>query len=147
MDSVAPASDLALLPEGTEVRRASAWLGLHAEFHRIPQQQAGRLDLCLNEALANILEHGDAGGAVQPIELRFACTELGNTLQASITVSDGGPAFDVVSADLPERPATLAEAQPGGLGLLIIRNCSDTLSYRRNGNRNELTFGVRWGGQ
>ena len=144
MDSIAPTSDLALRPEGVEVRRASAWLALHGEFHQIPQQQVGRLDLCLNEALANILEHGNAGGADQKIALRFECIHIGDTKQAAITVSDQGPPFDVVSAHLPVQPATLAQAQPGGLGLLIIRNCSDTLSYRRSGNHNELTFGVRW---
>jgi anti-sigma regulatory factor (Ser/Thr protein kinase) len=41
-------------------------------------------------------------------------------------------------------PLTLDDAEPGGLGLLMIRNLSDSLSYWYDNGHNELSFGVRW---
>jgi anti-sigma regulatory factor (Ser/Thr protein kinase) len=38
----------------------------------------------------------------------------------------------------------LAEAEPGGLGLLMMHEYADELSYRRNADQNELTFSVVW---
>jgi anti-sigma regulatory factor (Ser/Thr protein kinase) len=38
----------------------------------------------------------------------------------------------------------LAEAQPGGLGLSMLRSYSDHLAYRREAGRNQLTLTVRW---
>ena len=37
-----------------------------------------------------------------------------------------------------------SDATPGGLGLLMIRSFSDVLTYQRDGERNQLRFGVRW---
>ena len=54
-----------------------------------------------------------------------------------------GVAFDPSTPPEP-RPASLAEAKPGGLGLLMIRNFSDDVSYRRSEGRNHLTITVSW---
>ena len=42
------------------------------------------------------------------------------------------------------RPKTLDEATPGGLGLVMLRRCSDWICYRYEEGRNHLTFGARW---
>ena len=38
----------------------------------------------------------------------------------------------------------LADAPLGGLGLPLIRRCSDWMSYRHEGGRNHFVFGARW---
>ena len=68
------------------------------------------------------------------------------TCTAELSVADAGVAFDP-STYPPEqtaRPASLAEATPGGLGLLMIRSFSDDLSYRRSEGSNHLTITVSW---
>jgi len=98
----------------------------------------------LNEALANVIEHGAADSPDPRIELLFELIDDQDKLEARVTLSDSGPAFDTVSAPLAERPKCLEDAEPGGLGLMMIRSFSDTLRYDRVNDRNELRFGVRW---
>ena len=64
--------------------------------------------------------------------------------EAHVEVRDAGIPFDPTGAPEHIPAKTLAEAQPGGLGLLLIRRCSDWMSYRREGGRNHFVFGARW---
>jgi len=135
---------LSIRADARNIRHASEWLGQFACSHKVPTDQIGRLDLCLNEALANVLSYGNDDARLQPIALTVTVEQHEGHGIASVTVSDAGPEFDVASAPLAERPQTLADAQPGGLGILMIRSFSDDLKYERLNHRNELTFSVRW---
>jgi anti-sigma regulatory factor (Ser/Thr protein kinase) len=53
--------------------------------------------------------------------------------------------FNPLSVPNRVLPKTLADAPSNGLGLVMIRRCSDWLDYRRESGRNRLTFGARWG--
>jgi serine/threonine-protein kinase RsbW len=78
------------------------------------------------------------------VRLRLNVTRDAPTQLAVVTVCDSGPPFDTTSAQPGALPLTLDDAEPGGLGLLMIRNLSDTLSYGFDNGHNELSFGVRW---
>ncbi len=110
----------------------------------MPAPQILRLDLCLNEVLANVIAHGGHQALACPVWLRLEVSGDAKTRQASVTVRDSGAPFDATAAPLGPRPLTLDDAEPGGLGLLMMRKLSDALSYRHDNGRNELTFSVRW---
>jgi anti-sigma regulatory factor (Ser/Thr protein kinase) len=138
-------AELSIRAEGGEVRHASAWVEQTCRHWGVPPSEIGRLDVCLNEILANILSHGDDGALSVPIFLHLEVyrDEAGN--KAMVTVSDGGAAFDPLAYATPARAETLAEVKPGGLGLLMIRSSADSLGYRYSDGRNNFSFGVRWG--
>ena len=123
-----------------DVRLASDWLARNGADGGVPEHDLGRLDMCLNEALANVLAHGGVSAAAQAIGLQLEVS----TQQASLRISDAGPAFDATSARPRAQALTLADATPGGLGLLLIQKNSDALSYQRLDGRNQLTITVRW---
>jgi anti-sigma regulatory factor (Ser/Thr protein kinase) len=127
-----------------ELRRASEWLELTGTTLTIPPAAILRLDVCLNEALANVMAHGGAAAVAAPVQLllRVDTAAAGGT--ASLTISDAGTAFDPVAAPAVARPASLMDAEPGGLGLLMMRQSADQLSYRYHAGLNELTCTVRW---
>ena len=135
---------LAIAANGDEVRRACAWLTAALRQHHGPDPQVERLELALHEVLANVLAHGGSTARAEPIcigvEIRAAVT----TGEAHIEVRDAGIPFDPTGVPAHTPAKTLAEAQPGGLGLPMIRRCSDWMSYRREGGRNHFTFGARW---
>lgn len=133
-------SELSIRPTLAEVRQASDWLARDGAAHGVPQADLGRLDLCLNEALANVIAHGGTSAAQQPIHLRLQV----HAREASVTVSDAGPAFDATTAALAVQATRLADATPGGLGLLMLRKFSDDLTYHRHDDQNVLTVTVRW---
>jgi len=136
--------ELAISASGAEVRRASEWLSATCLQCDIPVAQAQRLEICLNEVLANVLAYGGSAALDAPIRLQLEVLCTAEAAQAHVTVSDAGVAFNPLMVKAPLRPDTLAEARPGGLGLVMIRRCSDWLDYRREGGHNHLTFGTRW---
>jgi anti-sigma regulatory factor (Ser/Thr protein kinase) len=136
--------ELTIGADGAEVRRASQWLATACQQRDVPQEPAERLVLCLNEVLANVIAHGGGTALSAPITLRLDVRLDQESGKASVTVSDAGVAFDPLSVPKRVLPKTLDEALPGGLGLVVIRRCSDWLDYRREDGRNHLTFGARW---
>ena len=140
-----PVDELTIGANGEEVRRASEWLDATCHRRGVPQPQAERLVLCLNEVLANVIDHGGTAAQSEPIRLRLEVGIDPEHREASVTVSDAGVAFNPLSAPTRALPRTLEEAMPSGMGLEIIRRCASSLAYRHEGGRNHFTFGTRWG--
>jgi anti-sigma regulatory factor (Ser/Thr protein kinase) len=138
-------SNLTIQPTIADVRLASEWLARDGLAHGVPEADLGRLDLCLNEALANVLAHGAGSAAEQSIRLLLRVHSQQPAVgEASVTVLDAGPAFDPTTAVLKAQASSLTDATPGGLGLLMMRKFSDALTYHRENERNVLTVTVRW---
>jgi serine/threonine-protein kinase RsbW len=135
---------LAIVASGDEIRHASEWLTTALRQRDVPDRQIECLELAFHEVLANVLAHGGSAARAEPIRIRIEVREKATTGEAHIKVRDAGIPFDPTGAPEHTPAKSLAEAQPGGLGLLLIRRCSDWMSYRRGGGRNHLTFGARW---
>jgi anti-sigma regulatory factor (Ser/Thr protein kinase) len=137
--------ELTIRANGDEVRRASDWLYAACREHAVPEQHVERLVLCLNEALENVIVHGGSTALSAPVKLMLEVSVDERCGKAGVTVSDAGVAFDPLSVPSRTLPKTLEDASLGGLGLVMIRRCSDWLDYRNEQGHNRLTFGARWG--
>lgn len=126
-----------------EFRRASAWLHGGAAALGMPQAQIDRLDLCLNEVLANLTEHGGQAVANHPILLRLESSSPAGGC-VDLLVSDRGQPFDSGKASIKNLPGSLEGATPGGLGLRLVKAFCDGLDYRVLDGRNELRITMRW---
>ena len=129
---------------GAEARRASEWLATTFRQRNVPQALAERLALCLHEVLANVIAHGGGTALAAPIRLQLEVRLEQDCRKVSVTVSDAGIAFNPLHVPKRVLPKTLGEASSGGLGLVMIRRCSDWLDYRHDDGRNHLMFGARW---
>lgn len=103
-----------------------------------------RLEHSMDEALANVIAHGGPGAREAAIEISVEVRRDAGLSVATITIVDSGIAFDPTSAQVEARPASLADANPGGLGLLMMRSYADHIGYARTGKCNQLTFMVSW---
>lgn len=124
------------------ISAATAWIRQMAARHGVAEDTAFRLDLCANELLDNVAEHG----------YRAAEGSIGLELfldrdAATLTVIDDAPPFDPgARASSPQpAPRTLAEAGIGGLGLKLVEHFADSIGYERIGSQNRVT--VRVGGR
>jgi serine/threonine-protein kinase RsbW len=135
---------LAIAASGEEIRRASEWLTTALRQRDVPAPQVECLELALHEVLANVLAHGGSVARAEPIRICIEVREKATTGEARVKVSDAGIPFDPTGAPEHTPAKTLAEAPLGGLGLPLIRRCSDWMSYRREGGRNHFVFGARW---
>jgi len=135
---------LAIAASGEEIRRASEWLTTALRQRDVPAPQVECLELALHEVLANVLAHGGSAARAEPIRICIEVREKATTGEARVKVMDAGIPFDPTGAPEHTPAKTLAEAPLGGLGLPLIRRCSDWMSYRREGGRNHFMFGARW---
>jgi len=135
---------LAIAASGDEIRRASEWLTTALRQRGVPDPQVECLELALHEVLANVLAHGGSAARAEPIRICIEVREKTTAGEAHVKVSDAGIPFDPTGAPEHTQAKTLAEAPLGGLGLPLIRRCSDWMSYRREGGRNHFMFGARW---
>jgi serine/threonine-protein kinase RsbW len=136
--------ELAIAASGEEIRRASEWLTSALRQRDVPAPQVERLELALHEVLANVLAHGGSVARAELIRICIEVREKATTGEARVKVSDAGIPFDPTGAPEHTPAKTLAEAPLGGLGLPLIRRCSDCMSYSREGGRNHFVFGARW---
>ncbi len=110
----------------------------------VPADQIFRLDLCLNEALANVISHGGESAAAIPVLLWLGVKSDHGDAEATLTIADAGVPFNPLTATGKVQPHSLAEAEPGGLGLTMISSFSDEIGYRFHQGKNHLTLTVRW---
>ncbi len=133
-------------PDGAQIvlRNEDGELDRLAPFVEDYARQAGlaaytvfAIQLCLDEAVSNIVRHGEGRASHIVIRLRSAGG------RADLMIADDGSAFDPTSAPPPQRATSLDEAQIGGLGVHLMRKFSSAMRYERAGaeNRLLLSFG------
>jgi len=128
---------LTLAARADQVRSATSWL--QAQAAGLPAQVLGRLELCLHEALANVLEHaGLPAGASIGLELQLQAG------RACLILRDPGRAFNPCLAVPVPRATRLEQTLPGGLGLVMLRANADQLEYAYVAERNQLSISVCW---
>jgi anti-sigma regulatory factor (Ser/Thr protein kinase) len=117
-----------------------ARLAVHAflQPHALSDATVFNVELVLEETLMNVIWHAYAGRPGQRIGV---CVRL-EAGQVVIEIDDDGMAFDPRAARPAARPASIGEAQPGGLGLLLLRARAAAVDYRREGGRNHLRVAV-----
>jgi serine/threonine-protein kinase RsbW len=91
-------------------------------------------ELALEEIFMNVVMHG-AKDRTCRVEVRLALTAADSV---TLTVEDDAPGFDPLSLPPPDVTASLAERRVGGLGVFLVRQTMDTVSYARVAGRNQL---------
>ena len=121
-----------------EIPRAAAWLASLADGALFAPGLLYNVQLCLEEALANIMMHGLGGVAEPRIHMRLS----GSGGDLKLEIEDNGLPFDPATFVTPPPPRSLDEAQPGGLGIPLMRKFAGAMHYARDarGNRLTLTF-------
>ena len=126
--------------------RIDAELARLAEVRRFVREQLSTADAprdCLDdvvqavdEAATNVITHGYRGTSGW-LELEMAVDRD----RCVVTLSDGAPAFDPTDVPEPDLSVPPLARAPGGMGVHLIREATDTFSYRpRPGGGNILTM-------
>jgi anti-sigma regulatory factor (Ser/Thr protein kinase) len=98
--------------------------------------QRTTFELALEEIFINVVKHGTRPGRVPSVEVSLVAATDGVTM----TIEDDSPQFDPLSLPAPDITAGLAERPVGGLGVFLVRQVMDEVTYQRVGNRNRLSM-------
>jgi anti-sigma regulatory factor (Ser/Thr protein kinase) len=100
----------------------------------LPANVVNALNVVLDEAVSNAINHGYESGVRGEIAVRLRRAADGVLLE----VEDDGKPFDPLQAPPPDLSLPLERRPIGGLGIHLIRNLMDEVSYARIGGRNVL---------
>jgi anti-sigma regulatory factor (Ser/Thr protein kinase) len=123
------------LPARVEsVRAFHQFVRSGAEAIGLDSVDMNKLDLVLEEILVNIARYAYDGAG--DVEVAYSA-EPGSLL---VEITDSGRSFNPLESAPPELALGLAERPIGGLGVLLVRQIVGSLSYRRQGGQNTLSF-------
>jgi anti-sigma regulatory factor (Ser/Thr protein kinase) len=100
----------------------------------LPASVVNALNVVLDEAVSNAINHGYDAGVRGEIAVRLRRAPDGVLLE----VEDDGRPFDPLQVPPPDLTLSLERRPIGGLGIHLIRNLMDEVSYARVGGRNVL---------
>jgi anti-sigma regulatory factor (Ser/Thr protein kinase) len=129
------ASRLELRNDIAELERLAGWLQGFAE-RGVSTDVSFALQLCLEEAVANVIMHG--GARDDRLEIAVELERDDGALVARI--EDNGRQFDPTLVPAPVPATSLEDAKIGDLGIHLMRSFANGMHYERRDGRNRLTL-------
>ncbi len=128
-------STLRITAEATHLPAAMTWLEAECGANHIGPDDALRVAIVLEELLVNVTTYG---GAPPPpaVELTF----IRAPLALELVIEDDGVAFDPTAAPAPNLSGDVEERIVGSLGIHLVMQLMDEVSYTRSGNVNRLVL-------
>ncbi len=102
----------------------------------VARNEFEKLDLVLEEILINVARYAytPETGAVEVTYTQAGPHKL------RVEIADFGRVFNPLEADPPDLSRGLADRPIGGLGVFLVRSMVDSIDYRREADRNILSF-------
>jgi len=98
-----------------------------------------KIELVLEELMVNVFHYAYPEGT--PGDVTLACVCLDGSLVFSIR--DQGQAFNPLDIDTADTSLDIDDRRVGGLGIYLVREMVDSLTYERVSQTNSLTFSFR----
>lgn len=102
----------------------------------LPRRCLFEMNLSLDELFTNIISYGFQDQSEHFIRVHISADRDVLT----VVLEDDGIAFNPVERIPPATPCTLDECKVGGLGIHLVKNLVDEVSYERRAGMNVLTL-------
>ncbi len=102
------------------------FVGLAAESCGFEPDDVYRIQMAVDEAFSNIVEHAYAGEPLEEVE----CECLVSPVKLTVILSDHGKPFDPNKVPRPRLDDPLDDREKGGLGLFFMRKLMDEIYYQ-----------------
>ncbi len=107
-----------------------------AEEFGVPRPIAMKFGLIFDETLNNVISYAYRDDGDHDIEVRMEL--VGERL--IVTITDDGVPFNPLSVATPRTDLALEDREAGGMGIHLVRNLVDDVSYHRRIDKNVLTL-------
>lgn len=110
------------------------FVATYASQEKFTKQQINDIRLAVDEAFTNIIKHAYKNDDTKKVyvELQFDDEKL------CVIISDYGISFDIDSYQIPDVRDQIKEKKRGGMGVYLIQNLMDEVTYRNQKSRNEI---------
>jgi anti-sigma regulatory factor (Ser/Thr protein kinase) len=128
-------ASLSLRPGPDTVSRAMAWLEDLAEKQHWDARTVFKLNLCMDEALTNVVMYAFSSPPDTPL---IEISAASDAKRVVLSLVDNGVAFDPTRSTPADLATSLDDAGIGGHGLRILRHYLENIEYRHVDGRNRL---------
>jgi sigma-B regulation protein RsbU (phosphoserine phosphatase) len=115
-----------------EIDRVNESFNEFAEQCGISMPVALRVNCAFDELLNNTISYAYDDEEAHQIEVTMDCTKT----RLTITISDSGVPFNPFTRETPDTKLALADRDIGGLGIHLVKNVMDDVTYQRRLDRN-----------
>ena len=119
--------------------RAMAFIDEHLESVDCPMKEKMQIDVAVEEIFINIANYAYDPGKGK-VTIRVEAQEG----EAVITFIDSGVPYDPLAREDPDVTLPAEERQIGGLGIFMVKNTMDDMSYENKDGKNILTLTKKW---
>jgi sigma-B regulation protein RsbU (phosphoserine phosphatase) len=95
-----------------------------------------KMNLAIEEAVVNVMDYAYPEGTSGDVSI----SAVADDEQLEFTITDSGTPFDPTAKTEVDVTLSAEERQIGGLGIHLVRQIMDSVSYERNGEYNILTL-------
>ena len=119
----------------TEIPQVSAWLEEVMRGVGFTEEAILDTQLAVEEAITNVIVHGykEPGG-----EVVITCYVSSDGVE--VEIADTAPRFDPLSMPEPDLESSIDKRRIGGLGVFLIRQVMNGVSYRYENGKNILVM-------
>lgn len=114
--------------------QVEAFLGAWA----VDPEDRAQVMIIMDEVGSNIIKGAWPGGGEHRFDVALRIEAGPGGLRLELLATDDGVAFDPTAAGAPDLELDLDEREPGGLGLFMVGEMSDSMEYARVDGRNRL---------
>lgn len=119
-----------------DVPKMSEWIETLSEEIDIPMDKAFQLNLALEEAVVNVMNYAYPGKQGMPILIEANSEPSRLTL----VIDDTGIPYDPTQNKDPDITLSAEERPIGGLGVMLVKQLMDEVSYEYREGHNRLTL-------
>jgi len=122
--------------EEQELTRVTGFMEEICDELQLDMHVAMKLQLAMEEMVTNVIFYAYPQGTDADIVL----TAESDGAELTFVLSDSGKPFDPTAQDTPDLDVDPMDREQGGMGILIVKNIMNEVSYQRLGNTNQLTM-------
>jgi len=114
-----------------KIPEISALLGEEMQIFGFGSEMILDTQLAVEEAITNVINHGYKKTGGQIVISSRICPE-----RIEVQIMDTAPRFNPLSVPEPDLDSTIDDRNVGGLGIFLIRQVMDEVSYRYEDGKN-----------
>ena len=128
--------ELTFKNEESELTRVAEFMESVCEELELDIHVSMKLQVAIEEMVTNVIFYAYPAGTSADITLSAESDES----ELTIVLSDSGKPFDPTAKEDADTEVNPMDRDQGGMGILIVKNIMNEVSYRRIGDINQLTM-------
>ena len=140
-EAAGPVLELSVKADLCEIQRVAESIELFCGEAGLPVTISQKLGIIFDELLNNTISYGFNDEAEHEIKIRIEYAGG----RVVVKVSDDGMPFNPFDQIGPDTTLPIEEREIGGLGVLLVKEMTDSQAYQRLSNKNIVTFAIEAG--